>query len=269
MNIDRINAKLKEFDDSAKQSEASRYLWKPKEGLQTVRMIPYKYDPEYPFIELAFYYNIGGKTYLAPCKFGKPDPINEFVEKLRQSGVPSQKELAKRLEAKSRTYVPIIVRGEEDKGIKFWGFGQLVLKQLMKLCSNVKMWGDIASLQEGNDLEIEFHKISKKKTKDGQIIPETSITPDPRKTPAVDVSKPELLQKIKEQPDLTKLWPLPDYNELKQALDRYLNPEQDASAEQSDTDNVDDESSIASSPSNLTKSNNDEISKGFAEFFNS
>lgn len=251
IDVSKLANRLKQFENEEKQSEASKHVWKPKEGLQTVRIVPYKFNPDSPFIELKFYYKLAGSTYLAPCTFGKPDPILEFVETLRASGVQAQRELAKKLEAKSRTYAPIIVRGEEEQGVKFWGFGVTVYKQLLKLITNPK-WGDITSLTEGNDIEIEFHKVSKKKAKDGSSFPETNITPDPRKSPVVDPTRADLVQKVKEQIDILTIWNLPEYLDLKSAMDRFLNPEAAAEAESEAGDDVDETASAPSSVSNST-----------------
>lgn len=250
IDVQKLANRLREFQEEEKQSEASRFLWKPKEGLQTVRIVPYKFNPDSPFVELKFYYKLAGKTYLAPCTFNKPDPILEFVETLRSSGVQAQRELAKKLEPKPRTYAPIIVRGEEDQGVKFWGFGVTVYKQLLKLITDPE-WGDITSLTEGNDIRIEFHKVSKKKSKDGQSFPETSITALPRKTPVVDPTKPELVQKIKEQVDILTLWNLPSYDDLKAAMDKFLNPEASAEAEDEAGDDVD-ETAVANQSATAT-----------------
>ena len=38
INISKLAGRLAQFDAEEKQSEASKYLWKPKEGLQNVRM---------------------------------------------------------------------------------------------------------------------------------------------------------------------------------------------------------------------------------------
>jgi hypothetical protein len=235
IDVSKLANRLKQFDNETKQSEASKYLWKPSEGIQTVRLVPYKYSPEVPFIELKFYYKLGGKNYLAPCTFGKPDPIAEFVDTLRSSGVQAQRELARKLEAKSRTYAPIIVRGEEEQGVKYWGFGVTVYKQLLKLITNPK-WGDITSMSEGNDIDIEFKKISDKKGADGQSFPETNITPDPRKSPVVEPARTDLLKLIKEQYDVSTIWPLPSYDELKNALELYINPDADQSSGDSSPD---------------------------------
>ena len=224
INLQKLAARLQDLEDGKKASEFSKLLWKPKEGTQRVRIVPYKFNPESPFIELQFYYNLGGKHYLAPASFGKPDPIAEVIEALRSSGSNEEKELAKKIQATQRTYVPIIVRGEEDQGVRYWGFGVQVYKQLLKLMTNPE-WGDITSYLEGNDIEVEFKKVSNKKNvKTGQAFPETTITALPRKTPVVDPTRKDLMEKVKDQTDILKIFPLKTYDELKDAVDKWLNP---------------------------------------------
>lgn len=250
INVQKLAGRLKEFDEEAKRSEASKHLWRPGEGIQTVRIVPYKFNPESPFIELKFYYRLAGKNYLAPCTFGKPDPILEFVETLRASGVQTQRDLAKKLEPKPRTYAPILVRGKEDQGIKFWGFGVTVYKSLLKLITDPE-WGDITSLTEGNDIKVEFHKESKKKSKDGKSFPETTIQAVPRKTPVVDPTRPDLIQKVKEQIDILTIWTLPDYADLKVVMDKFLNPE--TASEISEDEAGDDVDETAVEPSSISQ----------------
>jgi hypothetical protein len=264
IDVSKLANRLKQFENEEKQSEASKYIWKPKEGHQAVRIVPYKFNPENPFMELSFYYKLGGKNYLAPCGFGKPDPILEFVETLRSSGVQTERELARKLEAKSRTYAPVVVRGEEEQGVKFWGFGVTVYKQLLRLMTDPE-WGDIASLTDGNDVKIEFKKTSGKKSKDGQSFPETIISLSPRKTPAVDPANKELTQKIKDQIDIITIWNLPSYEELKDALDRHLNPELNMGSPSNDGDEGDETSSQFQSKSQAAGS--PDLGQAFADFF--
>jgi len=242
-NIQKLADRLREIEAGEKVSEFAKLLWKPKEGTQRVRIVPYMFNPESPFIELKFYYKLAGGTYLAPCTFGKPDPIQELVETLRASGSNEEKEIAAKLNPTPRTYAPVIVRGEEELGVRFWGFGITVYKQLLKLMTNSE-WGDITSWTEGNDLEVEFHKESKKKGKDGKSFPETNITPSPRKTPVVDPTRRDLMEKVKAQTDILKVFPLKSYDELKEVVDKYLNPE---SAEQSDVQEPS-ESDVSANP---------------------
>ena len=228
VNVAKLAERLKQFEEGAKASEFAKLLWKPKEGTQTVRIVPYKFNPENPFIELKFYYKLGGNNYLAPCTFGKPDPILETIEALRASGSNEEKEIAAKLAPVTRTYAPIIVRGEEDQGVRFWGFGIQVYTQLLRLTTKPAMWGDITSLTEGNDLEVEFHKIGKKKNKKGETFPDTTITPYPTKSPVVDPTRKDLLDKVRDQTDILQIFPLKTYEELKEAVEKWLHPEDSA-----------------------------------------
>ena len=223
VNVQKLAARLKEFEDGQKASEFAKLLWKPKEGLQTLRIVPYKFNPDSPFIELKFYYNLGGNHYLAPCTFGKPDPILEVIETLRSSGSNEEKEIAAKLNPTARTYAPVIVRGEEDQGVRYWGFGVTVYKQLLKLMTNAK-WGDITSWTEGNDIDVEFHKESTKKNAKGQSFPETTITPCPQKTSVVDPTRRDLMEKLKDQTDILQIFPLKTYEELQKAINAWLYP---------------------------------------------
>ena len=225
INVNKLAERLKQFEDGQKSSEFAKLLWKPKEGTQTVRIVPYKFNPDSPFIELKFYYNLGGNHYLAPCTFGKPDPILEVIESLRNGGSNEEKEIAAKLNPTSRTYAPIIVRGLEHEGVKFWGFGVTVYKQLLKLMTNPK-YGDITSWSEGRDIEVEFHKESKKKDiKTGKSFPETTILCDPGVSPVVEPTRRDLMEKLKDQTDILTIFPLKSYDELKDAVERWLHPE--------------------------------------------
>lgn len=231
VNVQKLAERLKQFEDGKKSSEFAKLLWKPKEGTQTVRIVPYKFNPDSPFIELKFYYNLGGNHYLAPCTFGKPDPILEVIESLRAGGSNEEKEIAAKLTPTSRTYAPIIVRGQEAEGVKFWGFGVTVYKQLLKLMTNPK-YGDITSWSEGRDIEVEFHKESKKKdVKTGKSFPETTILCDPGVSPVVDPTRRDLMEKLKDQTDIMTIFPLKSYDELKAAVEKWLHPEDAAEAD--------------------------------------
>lgn len=224
VNVAKLAERLRQFEEGAKASEFAKLLWKPKEGKQMVRLVPYKFNPEVPFIELKFYYKLGGNNYLAPCTFGKPDPILETIEALRSSGSNEEKEIAAKLAPVTRTYAPVIIRGEEDQGVKFWGFGALVYKQLLKIMTNAK-YGDITSWTDGRDIEVEYHKESKKKGKDGKSFPEITILADPTTSPVVDPTRKDLLEKLKDQTDILTIFPLKSYDELKAAVEKWLNPE--------------------------------------------
>jgi gp32 DNA binding protein like len=274
VNVQKLAARLKEFEDGQKASEFAKLLWKPKEGLQTVRIVPYKFNPDSPFIELKFYYNLGGNHYLAPSTFGKPDPILEVIETLRSSGSNEEKEIATKLNPTARTYAPIIVRGEEELGVRYWGFGVTVYKQLLKLMTNSK-WGDITSWTEGNDIDVEFHKESKKKNAKGQSFPETTITPCPQKTSVVDPTRRDLMEKMKEQTDILQIFPLKTYEELQSAVNAWLYPSDgtDTAVDSADPASESATATPAAATAPITPKGSapaaDKLDSEFEKFFNS
>ena len=231
-NIKALAARLKQFEDVKKTNEFSRLKWQPKEGLNNIRIVPYKFNPDSPFIELKFYYDLGGKHYLAPCTFGKPDPVQEAVQTLLSSGDEADRLVAKKLTPTTRTYAPIIVRGEEEKGVRFWGFGVQVYKQLLTVMTNAK-YGDITSWTDGRDIEVTFKKIGSKKNAQGKPLPETTLLVDPTTCPVVDPSRKDLLEKIKDQTDILNVFPLSSYEDLKKAVEAWIRGESSSSSHSS------------------------------------
>ena len=130
-------------------------FWKPAPGKTQIRIVPYKHNKENPFIELFFHYNLGNnKTYLSPLSFGRPDPVAEFADKLKSTGNKDEWIQGKRLEPKMRTFAPVIVRGKESEGVKFWGFGKTVYQELLGVIADPD-YGDITDATNGRDIGIE------------------------------------------------------------------------------------------------------------------
>lgn len=219
MNLDFIKNKLDTLQGKNKQSVK---FWKPTEGEHRVRIIPYKYNTENPFVELKFYYyrqpNNTTKTFLSPSVNGNPDPVLKFCEKLRATGTKENWVLSKSYEPKLRTYVPVIVRGKEAEGVKWWGFGKQVYEAILEKMSNPDI-GDITDLEAGNDLIIKFTKTPAS----GKKFPETKIDVRIKKTPAVEPGNQELLQKIQDQTDIMTLFTEPSYEELEREFKNSLN----------------------------------------------
>ena len=115
MDLSLVKKRLNQLQSTTQRTSN---LWKPQPGKQQIRIVPYKFNKDNPFIELFFHYDLGGKSYLSPISFGRPDPIEEFAQKLKSSGNRDDYRLGKKLEAKMRTYAPVLVRGEKMKKIK-------------------------------------------------------------------------------------------------------------------------------------------------------
>ena len=150
INLDAIKAKLNKLQT---QTTRQNNLWKPEPGKQQIRIVPYQYNKENPFQELYFHYDLGKKNFLSPITHGNPDPVVEFAEKLKSSGNSDEWKLGKKLEPKMRCYVPIIVRGKESEGVKFWGFGKTVYTELLGFIADPD-YGDLTDPMNGRDIVI-------------------------------------------------------------------------------------------------------------------
>ena len=128
INLDAIKAKLNQLQTT---NTKTSNLWKPEPGKQVIRIIPYQHNKDNPFNELYFHYDLGKKNFLSPITYGRPDPVVEFSSKLKSTGNSDEWKLGKKMEPKMRCYAPIVVRGQESEGIKFWGFGKLVYQELL------------------------------------------------------------------------------------------------------------------------------------------
>jgi hypothetical protein len=167
MDIDAIKSRLNQLQNTTTNS-----FWKPQPGKTQIRIVPYFHNKSNPFSELYFHYSlVKNKTVLSPLSFGRPDPVQEFADKLKASGNKDEWIQGKRIEPKMRTFAPVIVRGEENEGVK----------------------------AEGADA---------------------------------------LKNLLDNQPNLTELYNEPSYDELKQHLGQFLNPNAETSTEESEPEMV-------------------------------
>ena len=177
IDFDAIRKKLGQISG---QNKKSAFTWRPEEGKDaTVRIISFPNNDGQPFVDRWFYYGIGGEkaqAILAPHQFGKRDPIQELINKLRDEGSDASKELCKKLYPKLRTTAAVIVRGEEDKGVRFWTFGKMIYQDLLKLLLD-EDYGDITDPDDGRDVKISVTRTPGKAFSDTKITPRGSTSP--------------------------------------------------------------------------------------------
>ena len=253
MDLNAIRKRLGQLQTTNNRTSS---LWKPQPGKTQIRIVPYAFNKDNPFIELFFHYNLNNRSYLSPISFGRPDPIEEFAQKLKASGNKEDYQLSKKLEAKMRTFAPVIVRGEESQGVRFWGFGKTVYQELLSIIADPD-YGDITDPVNGRDVVVEF--ISAEES--GASFPKTNIRVKPNQTPISD--EPSVLEKVKtSQKDITEIYQEQSYEDLTNVLNEWLNPSEDSTEEEE----VKQESV---STSDLGTSKVKDTSEAFDELFNS
>ena len=214
MDIEQIKNRLQQL-----QSTTSTSFWKPQPGKTQIRIVPYKFNKDNPFIELYFHYGMGNKTYISPVSFGRPDPINEFASKLKSTGDREEWIQGKRLEPKMRTFAPVVVRGEESDGVKFWGFGKTVYQELLGFIADPD-YGDLSDPINGRDIVVERQTPAEAGNQYGK----TTIRVKPNQVPLTE-DKDELERIFKSQVDIVEIYTEPTYDELKEAFKTHMNPE--------------------------------------------
>jgi len=218
IDINAIRGRLNKLQSSQRKSDL---LWKPTPGKHQVRIVPYKFDKDNPFIELYFHYNINNKTYLSPQSYGRPDPIVEFADKLKRMGDKDDWKTAKSMEPKLRTFVPVLVRGKENEGVQFWGFGKTVYQEILGYIADPD-YGDITDPTSGRDLTIDY----KSAEEGGTSYPTTTLRVKPKETPLTQDAQ-DVTKFLDAQTEITDLYSELTYDELKTVLEGWLNPNED------------------------------------------
>lgn len=225
MNVDLIKNKLNELStpkgsNSNKKDEKALSFWKPTVGKQLVRFVPSKNNPDNPFTELYFHYGIGKRTIISPLNFGEKDPIVEFAKELRKTKEPENWKLAKKLEPKMRVFAPVIVRGEEEKGVRLWEFGKEVYQSLLSLAADEEV-GDFTDILEGRDIKVET--VGPDST--GTTYNKSKVLPA-LKTSTLSDDNTEVEKWLSTQPEPNSFYKKYTFEEIKGFLAEWLNPEE-------------------------------------------
>jgi len=230
MDLNALKAKLDTLQSKPQQGggkiDYTTIFWRPTVGKQQIRIVPSTYDTSNPFTELKFYYGITNKVMISPTNFGDKDPIALFAAKLREEYTKENYVLAKKLDAKNRIFVPVVVRGEEDKGVRLWQFGKQVYEELLALAVDDEI-GDYTDIAGGRDLTIET------------VGPESTGTPYNKSSVRVRLKTSPLSEDAKqvetwtaEQPNPKEgLFKIYSFDEMKSALEKWLAPEEDSVSE--------------------------------------
>lgn len=258
INLEALQKKLNQLSGTNSRKNT---MWRPPEGEETtVRIIAFPDNDGQPFKERYFYYNIGNNPgLLAPYQFGKPDPFQELITKLRSDESKESYELAKKLYPKMRSYAAVVVRGEEEKGVRLWSFGKMVYQDLLKIMLDSD-YGDITDVNEGFDIKVSCTK------QPGRMWAETSVRPRPKAT-ALSTDGKQIKEWIKSIPDLDEMYSCKSYAELEKIINDWLeNPDASEGTSRNFTNTVtqSDTTSAASSSSTTMK----DLDEAFADLDN-
>ena len=137
------------------------------EGENTIRIIPAFGEKKDFWIERKISYGVGPKrsVIVPPGQFGKPDPLMDYIAKLRQDGDDVSKKEADKIKPKSRFIAMVVKRGPSEKdGPVQWNMNHDNYVKLLSYMADPE-YGDITDAQKGVDIIIKY--TPGEKTKNG------------------------------------------------------------------------------------------------------
>ena len=222
MDVNSIRKKLEALQTQNNRptgESRKNVFWKPTVGKQTIRIVPSKYTPQFPFKEFMVHYGFGKFPIPALTNWGEKDPIVEFSKKLRQSNDREEWAMAKQIEPKMRIFAPVIVRGEEDKGVRLWEFGKNIYLQLLGMADD-EDYGDYTDVSEGRDFTVE----AVMGDVGGRQGLKTTLRIKPKQTP-LSQDADEIEKWLDNQPDILEIQYKMEFDQMKEVLRKWLSPE--------------------------------------------
>jgi hypothetical protein len=218
MDLNAIKSKLANLQSKNTGSSRKDFkdiYWRPEVGKQTIRIVPSKFDKKNPFKELFIHYGIDKPVMISPTNFGEKDPIVEFANQLRKTSDKENWSLAGKLNPKMRVFVPVVVRGEEEKGVRLWQFGKEIYMELLSMAEDDDI-GDYTDIAAGRDITVETTK--------GNPYNKTTVRVKTKQTPLAEDAE-TVKAWIDDQPNPTEGFKRYTFDEMKEALQNWLSPE--------------------------------------------
>jgi len=234
MDLNAIKNRLESLnqDNKPKNKEKKDYTlvyWKPRqEGKYQIRFVPSKLNKNNPFQEVFMHYGVGKYPIVALTNWGENDPVVDFTKKLRATSDSENWRLAKKLDPKMRVFAPVIVRGEEEKGVRLFEFSKTLYLELLSVADD-EDYGDFTDVSEGFDFVVTATKVQDRPGF------QLGLRPKPKQTQlSEDASQVETW--LENQPVLLEERYKYTYDKLKEELQNFL------------TEDVNNEDSIVSEP---------------------
>jgi len=220
LDMKKMKAKYTALQNRGRGGGNKSMWFRPQDGEQVIRIVPTA-DGD-PFKEFWLHYGVGKNPAFLSLKrnYGQDDPIDNFVRALYNEGDEESIKMAKSISAKQRFFSPVLVRGEEDKGVRIWGYGKQVYEQLLNLVLNPE-YGDITDVDTGTDLTLQYGKPA------GAQFPQTNLTPR-RKSSGLANTAEETTELLESIPDIEGSFDKKTFDEMQTILDNFMNVEDDS-----------------------------------------
>ena len=220
MDLNAIKNRLESLnqDNKPRNTEKKDYTlvyWKPRqEGKYQIRFVPSKLNKNNPFQEIFMHYGVGKYPIVALNNWGEKDPVVDFTKKLRTTSDSENWRLAKKLDPKMRVFAPVIVRGEEEKGVRLFEFSKTLYLELLSVADD-EDYGDFTDVAQGFDFVVTATKVQ---DRPGFGL---SVRPKPKQTQLSEDAS-QIKSWLEDQPLLLEERYKFTYDKLKEELQKFL-----------------------------------------------
>jgi len=146
-NLDAIKQKIADLSGGRNggKSDRVKLTWfKPSlladgsKNSYEIRFMPYTDRQGQPFEEVSYYDNkeLSERRFVSPAQYQLEDPIFDLINELRKENTRETWRLMNNLRPKDRFYAPIVVRGEEDRGVQIWELNSKILKDIYSILAH-------------------------------------------------------------------------------------------------------------------------------------
>jgi hypothetical protein len=226
-----VKARLQKLQTkgSTEKIDYKKLFFKPQLGKQTVRIVPNKFNKDFPFTEVVYHnQNTFKKSIYSLENWGEKDPIVQLAKELYNDTDPETKSIsedtARKLSRRTKAYAQVIVRGRETEGVLLWEMNKTTYEAILTIAAQDDEYGDITDLMEGTDLVVEGYNdaimIGKKKVDYIAV----NITPK-RKTSPLSEDESQIEKWLENQKNPLELYKKYSYQEIKDVLKAWLDPE--------------------------------------------
>lgn len=231
--LDALRSRFSKQTQSSGQTEKALFKAKLNQP-QILRIVPTP-DGDIPIKELKFYYNtgvterVGDRDYkisvLSPTSYGESDPIEMFTELLVSENSEEYKNLDPEIKNKilyqlrssSKFFLPVVVRGLEAQGVKYWGVTEKILGSIL---DNIEKEGSlIYDPQGGRDIKVWLEDMGTYKMTRFELGNQSPLS----------TSQTAVDSFVNNQPDLVSQFSKKSFPELKGVISHVLSPFTDSS----------------------------------------
>src|SRR5690606_31970838 len=132
----------------------------------------------------------------------------------------------KKLQAKLRTYSPIVERGKEEEGIKLWGYAPTIYESLLEKYMDPE-WGDLSDPKTGRDLTV--WTVTTGSAGNDTEFDKPKMDVSPNATPLL-AKKSDIIKLLEDMPDYLNdgsSFPVKSYQELQEIVRKLSDIDED------------------------------------------